>query len=284
MSSLQFMNFSKDPIDTKFLEHLKILMNEQGVELHIEMASAGQTWAELQRRLKGFRAVLIDVNQSPELVRQIPILPTEVRSLYCADGIFLEDGQWWPRLDLKDAIHELIVKKGKNLDIKETAFIIGEGVFLRLLGALAASFGFARVTMVGLSEEDVQQQIRFLQQAFVGIDWRMMEASQLTMQTSTATLLMNALSIKSHEHIVNDLAYFNFMKPQGLFVDLNMWPFENLLLEEAGRASLRSISGIEVRTQRNYHFLRRLGLSQLITFEDYAARWRQYVLDAPPHS
>ena len=148
---------------------------------------------------------------------------------------------------------------------------------LRLLASLVVSFGFSKVFLVGLSLADVHEQRDRLKKNFVGIDWRPIEASQLTMQTVGATILVNSISLASNQGLMNDLAYFNFMKNQGLVVDLDVFPLESPLLEEAGRANLRTLSGFQVRAQQDFGFINRLGLAGLISFEDFSEKWLSYL-------
>ena len=277
MKALKFFNLSPAPLDQYFLEFLVELLKNHQINAEVEKLPSGGNWQELQKKLTGSRAALLDLVDSQKLIGQMTTLPTETRLLSCADCLFYEDGAWWPRLNLKEAMRELIVKKARNLDINESAFIIGEGPMLRLLASLVVSFGFSKVFLVGLSLADVHEQRDRLKKNFVGIDWRPIEASQLTMQTVGATILVNSISLASNQGLMNDLAYFNFMKNQGLVVDLDVFPLESLLLEEAGRANLRTLSGFQVRAQQDFGFINRLGLAGLISFEDFSEKWLRYL-------
>ena len=282
MEALKFFNLSPAPLDQHFLEFLVGLLKNLEIEAQVEKLPSSGNWQELQKKLTGSRAALLDLVDSQKLIGQMTTLPTETRLLGCADCLFYEDGAWWPRLNLKEAMRELIIKKAKNLDINESAFIIGEGPLLRLLASLVISFGFSKVFLVGLSIDDLHEQRDRLKKNFVGIDWRPMEASQLTMQTVGAAILINSIPLEPNPSLMNDLAYFNFMKNQGLVVDLNVFPLESGLIEEAHRANLRVLSGFQVRAQQDYGFIQRLGLTKLISFEDFSAQWLDYLKRISP--
>ncbi len=282
MEALKFFNLSPAPLDQHFLEFLVGLLKKLEIEAQVEKLPSGGNWQELKKKLTGSRAALLDLVDSQKLIGQMTTLPTETRLLGCADCLFYEDGAWWPRLNLKEAMRELIIKKAKNLDINESAFIIGEGPLLRLLASLVISFGFSKVFLVGLSIGDLHEQRDRLKKNFVGIDWRPMEASQLTMQTVGAAILINSIPLEPNPSLMNDLAYFNFMKNQGLVVDLNVFPLESGLIEEAHRANLRVLSGFQVRAQQDYGFIQRLGLAKVISFEDFSAQWLNYLTRISP--
>ncbi len=277
METLKLFNLSPAPLDQHFLEFLVELLKSFGREAEVKKIPSSGHWPDLQKKLKGSHAALLDLVDSQKLIGQMTTLPTETRLLACADCLFYEDGAWWPRLNLKEAMRELIIKKARNLDINESAFIIGEGPLLRLLASLVINFGFSKVFLVGLSMVDLQEQRDRLKKTFVGIDWRPLEASQLTMQTVGAAILINSMPLEANPALLNDLAYFNFMKNQGLVVDLNVFPLESALIEEAHRANLRVLSGFQVRAQQDYGFIHRLGLANLISFEDFSDKWLNYL-------
>ncbi len=284
MEILKFFNLSPAPLDQYFLEFLVSLLKNLEIDSQVEKITTGGSWKDLQKKLIGSRAAVLELVDSQKIISQMTTLPTETRLLSCADCLFYEDGAWWPRLNLKEAMRELIIKKAKTLDINESAFIIGEGPMLRLLASLVVSFGYSKVFLVGLSIVDVDQQVERLKKNFVGIDWRPMEASQLTMQTVGATILINSISLTENPNLLSDLAYFNFMKNNGLVIDLNVFPLESLLIEEAVRANLRYLTGFQVRAQQDYGFMHRLGLTSLISFEEFSAQWLAYLQNVQVHA
>lgn len=285
MESVKIFNLSPAEIDKKFLDFLVPILKNNDVDASIEeLIYSGESWSEFKKKLEGGSGALMDMAHSRQLIQDIPALPTEIRSLYCADSMFFQDSKWWPRLNLKEAIRILIVKKARSLDIKESAYVVGQGAMLRMLGALVAGFGFSKVYLVGLSLTDVEHQMQELKQNFMGVDWRPLEAHQLTMQTIGATLLINSLSLANDSGLMSDLAYFNFMKNQGLVVDLNVVPIDNPLIEEAKRASLRTLSGFEVRTQQDLLFIERLGYLPLISVDAYAIKWEEYLSENTQNS
>lgn len=279
MQALKFFNLSNAAIDKKFFEFLVTLLKTENIDAKVEsLDETGLSWIELQQKMQGAVASITDFRTSPDLVAKIPAQPTDVKAFQCADSLFFENGQWWPRLNLKEAIRLLIVKKVRSLDIRESAYVIGEGPMLRLLAGLVVTFGFSKVYMVGLSNEDVHNQIEILKKNYVGIDWRPLDTNQLTMQTVGATLLVNSVSLTEDTGLASDLAYFNFMKGQGLVVDLEVYPSTHPILEEAEKASLRVLSGFDVRAQQDYLFLQRIGLGEIIKFETYRDALRAFLI------
>lgn len=277
MEGLKFYNLSNETLDQQFLEFLVGFLKTVNIQAVVEKIHGSASWPELQKRMTGSRAALLNLTESQKLVGQMVTLPTETRLLGCADCLFYQDGAWWPRLNLKDAMHELIVKKARTLDINESAYIIGEGAMLRVMASLVVGFGFSRVHLVGLTLRDAEDQRDRLKKNFMGIDWRTLDISQLTMQTDGGTIMVNALPVANNVNLMNDLAYFNFMKNDGLIIDLNVFPLESPLVDEAVRAQLRTLSGFQVRAQQDYGFLHRLGLDQLISLEDFSEKWLAYL-------
>lgn len=280
MESVRLCNFSPSEVDQKFLEFLSQILKNNDVDVIVTKKTlTAESWPEIQKLLEGNNAAILDFATSEHLTQQIPALPTDVRILQCADSMFFQDGAWWPRLNLKEAIRHSVVSEARSLDIKDSAYIIGEGAMLRMTGALAASFGYKKIFLVGLLEDDIERQAKELQQYFVGIDWKPLLAHQMTMQTSGASLLINSISLGDNPLVMSDLAYFNFMKSDGLVVDLNVLPLENNLLIEAKQARLRTLSGFDIRTQQDFTFIERLGFSSLISEDAYKVKWHQFLLE-----
>jgi shikimate dehydrogenase len=285
MESVKIVNLSPVLTDQKFLEFVARILQNNDIETVIETHTLGDmSWPQVQGLLQGSRAAILDLATSEQFIQQIPTLPAEVRTLLCADSMFYQDGGWWPRLNLKEAVRHLIVTQAKNIDIKESAYIIGEGAMLRTMSALAVSFGYRVVYLVGLLEDDLERQKRELQRSFVGVDFRPLQAHQMTMQTTGASLLINTMPLEDNPALMSDLAYFNFMKNNGLVIDLNVFPLENTILMEATQANLRILTGFEVRTQQDFTFIERLGFSSLISEGAYKVRWREYLLNSPQNS
>ena len=285
MEPVKIVNLSPVETDQKFLEFIGKVLKNNDVDVVIETRPLGElSWTQVQGLLRGSRAAILDLVTSEQFIQQIPTLPADVRILQCADSLFFEDGAWWPRLNLKEAVRHLIVTKAKNIDIKESAYIIGEGPMLRAMAALAVSFGYRVVYLVGLLEDDLERQKKELQRSFVGVDFRPLQAHQMTMQTTGASLMINTMPLEDNAALMSDVAYFNFMKNNGLVIDLNVFPFENTILMEAMQANLRTLSGFEVRTQQDFTFIERLGFSSLISQDAYKVKWREYLLNSSQNS
>lgn len=280
IDSIRFFNLSSSPINKRFFDFLVALLKENDINAIVETHDVREKrLKEILGVLHGGRAALLDLATSEELVSKFPGLPTEVKTLECADSMFFTDGRWWPRLTMKEAVRSLIIKKARTLDIMGSAYIIGEGPCLRVFASLAVSLGYSKIFLVGNSKTDIIEQRDRLSKNFVGIDWRPLEASLLTMQTVGATLLINSMALSDNPVVMQDLAYFNYMKGQGLVVDLEVSPADGSLLDEAQRAGLRMLNGVEVRCHYEYAMLERLGFSQLISFEKFHQRWQQVLPD-----
>lgn len=233
------------------------------------------------------RAVRVEPNLSAEWLRTCPVLPMPVSLFRVADVFLRHEDRWEPSLLLERALHDVIVRQGKNLDLHESAYVIGEGADLRVLGGVVLGLGFRRVCLVGEDERDCIEQKELLQQFYLSAEIVPLPAHALTLQTVGASLLVNALDLTSRQELASDLAYFNFMKRGGLVVDMMALRMNNVMLEEALRAGLRIVPPHEISGAAELMFAAQLGLGALAPPLEFLNSWFEFLRtesDAQPVS
>jgi len=184
-------------------------------------------------------ALLIEPELSPVLLAKTPMMPLPVSLANAADLFIWKKNQWDANLILGEAIHDVIVKEGKALDLTQSAFVTGEGAELRVAASVCLRLGFQNVRLIGEDEDRLAEQARLLSATFGGARISALPAHELTMQTVNATLLVNTLELTDRPEIASDLSYFNFMKRGGIVLDLKTFDKMNPMLEEAERAALK---------------------------------------------
>jgi shikimate dehydrogenase len=132
-----------------------------------------------------------------------------------------------------------------------------------------ASMGFSRISIVDEDEVKLKREAAHLKRYLLGIHIETVAAGALTVQTNAGSLMLNTLVMPDDSPVLKDLSYFNFMTQGGVVVDISECCHENMLLEEAQRADLKILTGLEVQSQVDVDFLGKLFPDQYITFEDY---------------
>lgn len=206
-------------------------------------------------------AVRCSLAESLVYLPSCPVVPMKASQLGTADQFLPSRGRWTPELMIEKALLRGLVQHAQHLDLKESAYLIGEGAELRVIAAAALGLGFKHICLVGENEEDLIEQDQILRRMFVGAQIKMLPTHALTLQTVGASLLINSLPLSTREDLAADLAYFNFMRRGGVIVDLQDLRTNSDLLEEARRAGLRTLTAPTVFALRDQFFLESLGLS-----------------------
>lgn len=211
---------------------------------------------------------------SKEILPQLKVLPTKVRSVECLDSFFPEDGSWYPRLFLQEAIRSVLVSQARDLDIRMPAFIVGESDEARVVGAVLAEMGISDIYLIG-DEQGLRPHKDILERSQLGIHFHVLPPEELTVQAVSAGIVVNTLDLTDNKPLLTDLSYFNFMKPQGYAMDLNLLPQENLLLEEAKKAELRVLPPILIAIELTRFWLERLNVS--LSIQEIQEVWTEFL-------
>jgi shikimate dehydrogenase len=207
--------------------------------------------------------------ESPVVLEHFPQLPTAVRWLETADSLVLEDGQWWPRLFSYETVRQLIISRFRDLDISLNSYVIGANHMGRVAATIMAHLGYSHVSLVDEDEDRLQSEVALLRRYLFGVQVEAVPAHSLTVQEKPGSLMLNTLPLQDDSAVLGDLSYFNFMKTGGVVVDCSECTPYNSLLEEAERADLKILSGLEVQARVDAEMLKKLFPNEYITYEDY---------------
>ena len=250
MDALKIRGISLRPSARRTLEFTRSFFAAKGLALDVDWAEAAtpeEAAVLVQDAAAEFRSVRIEPCLSGEALALCPSLPIDVSTLKTADVFFSRDKGWEPGLCLFTGLHEALIASAKSLDLRMSAYVIGKGSYVRQVAAAVLGLGYRRVVLVAEDEADLHRQKEILTRVYVGAECVVLPSYQLTLQTVGASLVVNATDLTDEKELAGDLAYFNFMSPGGLVVDLEDPSDENPLLEEAGRAGLRILPSHQVQ-------------------------------------
>jgi shikimate dehydrogenase len=207
--------------------------------------------------------------ESLVVLEHFPQLPTAVRWLETADSLVLENGQWWPRLYTYETLRNFIIARFRDLDISLNSYVIGANHMGRVAAAVMGHLGFSHISLVDEDSEKLHQEVELLRRYLFGVKIEAVPAHTLTVQEEPGSLMLNTLVLQDDSTVLGDLSYFNFMKTGGVVVDISECTTHNRLLEEAERADLKILSGLEVQARIDAEILMKLFPKEYITHEDY---------------
>lgn len=208
---------------------------------------------------------------SPQWLPACPVLPVKVRLLGAADWYRWNGRSWEPELLIEKALHQAIIHEAHHLDIQHSAYVIGEGILLRVAASVAFGLGYRRVYLVSEIESDMEEQKAILERVYIGAEVIALPIHELTLQTVGSSLLLNTFDLKAKPDLATDLAYFNFMKRGGVVLDLYESGEDRVLLTEAHRAGLRVIPAWKVWAARDRLMISALSIP--VMESDLEALW-----------
>lgn len=272
MDALKIRAISLRPSVRRGLEFTKEFFAGKGVTIEIDWAEAAneeEAAALVKDAAAEFRSVRMDPSLSGEALDLCPSLPLDVSTLKTADVFLSREKGWEPGLCIFQGLHEALIASAKSLDLRLSAYVIGRGAYVRQAAAAALAIGYRRVYLVAENEEDLVRQKEILTRVYVGSECVVLPSFQLTLQTVGASLVVNATDLREEKELASDLAYFNFMSPSGLVVDLEDPSEGNPLLEEAGRAGLRILPPHQVQAWIEWTHVRGLCLDSLSSPQEF---------------
>lgn len=197
-------------------------------------------------KLSEFQIHRFDLQESPKLLTEFPAQPERVKLVETMDCLSEKQKNLWPELFLVPAVRRALRRRVKTLDLRRSAFVVGDDLQMRPLVMAAAELGFSRIFLVSPEIDWLEEEKKFLQRRLVGIQLESVLTTDLTLQAQDTHLLLNALNLHEHSNYLQDLAYFNFMVSGGVVVDLFSQGPHQTLQEEAIKAQLTCIKPVEV--------------------------------------
>lgn len=228
-------------------------------------------------------AVKVDTSLSTHILPQFRVLPSLVRDLGVLDSLFQDNGQWYPRLLLYEALRLVLVAEAPDLDIRAPAFVIGDNEEARVAVSVLADMGVADFYLVGDSEHLMLEK-EILLRSQLGIRIQILPPEELTMQALSAGIAVNSMDLSEQKSLFMDLSYFNFMKLGGYVLDFNLSSNPNLFLDEAEKAGLNVLSPVLVACVFTRLWLERLNkkLNVILSDKEIQDSWSTFLKQISP--
>lgn len=193
----------------------------------------------IPQNIKSADLVLLDLALSPQILPEVSLVPAQVKTFGCFDSVVLENEHAMPRNIFFQALESFFIEFAKDLDIRSAAFVVGDGVEARVVALFLASRGIRSINLVG-NVKKLKQEITILARAQIGIEFKAVAPEDMTLQSTSAGVLVNTMDLSQNSELMTDLSYFNYMKRDAYILDLcPVKKDENILLEEAERAGFR---------------------------------------------
>jgi shikimate 5-dehydrogenase len=216
-------------------EAMKLAGHENVLEF-IEVDEAGfeKALADAESRFDGIR---LGGNASEWIFTKTDRMPSLTATLQSADAVVIEKqaagSRWWSRNYLFDGLNRAMAASATTPDISGAVFILGARPLTRVLVASWARIGFNRFNIVDPDETKAEALVESLKKKLFGLEIHSVQRHYMTQLPGIHSVAANVLPQGADEGTLLEIAYFNFLKPGGIWLDLPLTPFNTSLNAEA---------------------------------------------------
>ncbi len=221
--------------------------------------------------LAGITLVRSDLSFGSRHVSQLSMAPEAVRFSKTFDSLTIENGKWLPRLKYFEILRKRIVSQFGNIEIQKCAGLVCSSGVRESLVALLVSLGFK--TLLLFVPDGTEPLGPELGKYFIGVNIKTIPYSELTQNQDITSMIINSVDVENQITLMNDLAYFNFMSPSGIVVELASKTPIHPLLFEAEKAGLRVMKRRDIVSHYDYESLKGLWSHVETTKENFFANY-----------
>lgn len=175
--------------------------------------------------------------------------------LRARDALLLEDGMWWPKNHLYEALPKYFTLYEMPIDPGGGGMVLGGGGRGRTAVAALCRMGFKKVTLVDADEVRAAEVVNSLRQHLWGATLEHQGPAMLTHMAGSYSVVINSLTPEEEDHLKAEISYFNFLISGGIYADLK-GASDPALMEEAERVGARLIYGAQITSLAEAHWLR----------------------------
>ncbi len=137
--------------------------------------------------------------------------PAELFQIQVADALVHDQSKWWPRNFLFRAIHHLLLKEVKQIDLSNPVLIIGTGGESKTFISALIKLGFTRFNITGRDFSKCKILVEEMKRNYFSTRFECTEMNYLTQLPNIYSIGINTLYISPEEDLINSLIYFNFL-------------------------------------------------------------------------
>ena len=243
------MKWAEVGVDTAVrAQHLSRFLKEQGISNELETVPAPTE--DLLDALKGFKQKYDQIRFSSSFgTRVMGVLegkPIQERVMNACDALVKEDGEWWPRSFLFEALGHIFVDSGLQIDLETSALIIGTGSAARVSTAALFQAGFRKFLITGMQVQEMESFAQFMKRHLLGVEFEITPPEKLVLLAGKNSVVVNATPVREDNTILSELLYFNFIRQDGLVWDFSLTPFNHPFVDEAHDLGLNVYRGIHM--------------------------------------
>jgi shikimate dehydrogenase len=196
-----------------------------------------KTKCEMIRIGAPFKSYLIDSLKHVDL---------ETRMIGSVDTLIKRKDAWWPKSTFYNGMTDVFLKHQGSARTDYQALVVGAGAAARAVCAVVAKMGYNKINLTSRYDEQGGQLLMQLQKIFFDIDFKYIPKDRLVLLPGTNNLVINTTPFIPSNDLLVELYYLNFLRSDGLLVDLNVIPYNTLLIQSGQQVGIKVVHGYEV--------------------------------------
>jgi shikimate 5-dehydrogenase len=241
---IKWCEITDAPGSTRF-RFLDEELKRAGLETEFSSAVANESSLPevLEHALQTQNQIRVSGRLSSSVLAQLPRLPSSILSLKACDSLVCDKGEWWPRFFLVEGLNQTIAMDASALDLTGSVLILGASAEARAAVAALSRIGFNKMIVSSPRENEGEAFVEDLRRSYFGIKFQVVARNAVTQLPGVCSIAVNTLSRLEDAESISELAYFNFLKPNGFWLDLTLSPRNASLESEALSVGAAVVSG-----------------------------------------
>lgn len=247
-TKFRWCEISTTPSEVRF-KTLSKFLSAEGFDNEVEfiVAQPEEFPDVLARAQEEFDQIRLSGDHCQAVCQSSTRLPSMLLTLRSADAWMRSTGakgdEWWPRNHLADGIGHAIAMTVTNLDFSGGVFVVGASEVSRAAVAALVKVGFSRFGIVDPDDELCENLIEELKSSYFNIQFSAIARHLVTQLPGIYSFAVNTLVEGRDDGVLAELFYFNFLKTNGIWMDLAPLPVNFQLEAEARTVGASVVPG-----------------------------------------
>ncbi len=211
-------------------------MTEKGLDHQLEFLDVppADFSTEFEKILNDFDQIRIDSPHGLNAYSYFKRHEAIMSQLKAVDCVFKDNlGHWWCRSLTYKSLCEALQGVGELIELDRSVLIVGAGASARAALAACAKMGFKSFKVTNKYDDQGLELIREMKENFFGLNFEFVPQHRLTLLPGSNCIAINTTPNDPSNDLLNELYYFNFLKKNGVVVELNFSPMHTQLIKES---------------------------------------------------
>lgn len=182
---------------------------------------------------------------------------TDALRIKSIDALYFDEKDgWWPHLSFDEAFSYYLSEFEKGLITRDPVFVIGSGGLARSVVNGLIKIGYAKINIASENEKEALEIQKDFGAIFFNSTFSNTARDSVTLLPGVHNIVVNTYGFPEKDEFLRDLYFFNFLKKNGIVVDLNEVPLDTPLIQIAQDINAKVIQGAKVLVYSDYLWAR----------------------------